>query len=201
MLKTVTESMMTLFGLGALDKMLKLTPTGSKMLKFPLDPAQSRIVLASIERSCTLDILDILALSNETPLFVDPIEKRDEAAEARASFAHREGDHLTMLNVLRSYEALPKSDKVGRKTWCKDRFVNERNLKKAIQARDQMREICEREGVDWRTTSGDEAEPILRSLLDGLFMNTAVNRDGEYKQMVGNSVRTLRIHCLGVSSF
>ncbi|CDZ97490.1 p-loop containing nucleoside triphosphate hydrolase protein [Phaffia rhodozyma] len=188
----ITESLMTLYGLGALDKTLHLTPTGSRMLKFPLDPAQARIVLASIDRSCTLDILDILALANETPIFTDPIDKRAESAEARASFRHRDGDHLTMLNVLRSYEALPKSDSAGRKLWCRDRFVNERNLKRAIQARDQMREICVRENVDWKTTAGDDSEPILRSLLDGLFMNTAIERDGEYKQMVGNSI--VKIH-------
>lgn len=95
---------------------------------------------------------------------------------------------MTMLNVLRSYESVPRTDVKGRKEWCKARWVNERGLKKAILARDQMRGICEKEGVDWRTTSGDDSEPILRSLLDGLFANTAILRDGEYKQLVGSSV-------------
>lgn len=95
---------------------------------------------------------------------------------------------MTMLNVLRSYESVPRTDVKGRKEWCKARWVNERGLKKAILARDQMRGICEKEGVDWRTTSGDDSEPILRSLVDGLFTNTAILRDGEYKQLVGSSV-------------
>jgi len=181
---------MILYGLGAIDKDMGMTPLGHSMLKYPLDPSRSKILLSSIARQCTLDILDILSLSIESPIFMEPpsTTDRDEVSQARAAFTHRDGDHMTMLNVLRSYESVPRADVKGRKEWCKARWVNERGLKKAILARDQMKGICEKEGVDWRTTSGDDSEPILRSLVDGLFTNTAILRDGEYKQLVGSSV-------------
>lgn len=185
----VAESLMALHGLGAIDNTLAVTALGRQMLKFPLAPAQARVLTASVARGCTADVLDILSLVNDSPIFLDPLDKRDEAAEARKGFAHRDGDHLTLLNVLRSYEAIPRKDVAGRKAWCRARFVNERNLKRAIQARDQMRTICEREGVSWHESKGDDAEPVLRCLVEGMFTKCAVWSAGEYRQVVGNSVR------------
>jgi ATP-dependent RNA helicase DHX33 len=183
--------LLALHGLGAIDNSLAVTKLGHQMLKFPLEPSQARVLLASVARSCTADVLDILALVNDSPIFLDPLDKRDEAGAARAGFSHRDGDHLTLLNVLRSYEAIPKRDAAGRKAWCRARFVNERNLKRAIQARDQMRDICEREGVDWQTrTEGDDSEPVLRCLVEGMFNRCAVWSGGEYRQIVGNSVHS-----------
>jgi HrpA-like RNA helicase len=203
------------------------------MLLYPLPPAQSACILASLSHSCTSDILDILALSSESPIFTDPHSQRDEALAARQPFIHRDGDHLTNLNVLRSYESVPREEGggMGRKIWCRERFVNERNLKRAIESRDQMREIVERDvarsgipklmrgslvgepvatedeedGVDgdedeeakkakgreaWKKSAGDDSEPILRSLVEGLFAKTAIFNHGEYRQMLGNSVRS-----------
>lgn len=190
----VAESLMALHGLGAIDNTLSVTQLGHQMLKYPLEPSQARVLLASVARGCTAAILDILSLVNDSPIFLDPLDKRDEAGLARAGFAHRDGDHLTLLNVLRSYEAIPKRDAAGRKAWCRSKFVNERNLKRAIQARDQMRGICEREGVDWQASSGrgegeDDSEPILRCLVEGMFNRCAIWVGGEYRQVVGNSVR------------
>lgn len=182
---------MALHGLGAIDNRMSVTPLGRQMLKFPLEPTQARVLTASIERGCTADVLDILSLVNDSPIFLDPLDKREEAAVARSTFAHRDGDHLTLLNVLRSYEAIPKKDVTGRKVWCRERFVNERNLKRAIQARDQMRGICEKEGVDWQASKGGDSEPILRCLVEGMFSRCAILINNEYRQIVGNSVGSL----------
>lgn len=183
---------MALHGLGAIDNRMSVTTLGRQMLKFPLEPTQARVLTASIERGCTADVLDILSLVNDSPIFLDPLDKREEAAVARSTFAHRDGDHLTLLNVLRSYEAIPKKDVTGRKAWCRERFVNERNLKRAIQARDQMRGICEKEGVDWQASKGDDSEPILRCLVEGMFSRCAILINNEYRQIVGNSVGSLQ---------
>lgn len=185
---SVAESLMALHGLGAIDNRMSVTPLGRQMLKFPLEPTQARVLTASIERGCTADVLDILSLVNDSPIFLDPLDKREEAAVARSTFAHRDGDHLTLLNVLRSYEAISKKDVTGRKAWCRERFVNERNLKRAIQARDQMRGICEKEGVDWQASKGDDSEPILRCLVEGMFSRCSILINNEYRQIVGNSV-------------
>lgn len=170
---------------------MPITPLGHRMLKYPLDPFQSRVLLASLDLGCPNEIIDILSLSNESPLFSEPFERREEAAEARKVFTHREGDHLTMLNVLRSYEQLPASDPRIRREWCRERFVNERNLKRAIMARDQLRELVEFEGVaDWKVSCGDEEEKVGMALAQGLYTRTAILRDGEYKQIVGGAVRS-----------
>lgn len=42
-------------------------------------------------------------------------DKREEAAEARARFLSREGDHITLLNVFRAYTDVGRKEKVGRR--------------------------------------------------------------------------------------
>lgn len=49
--------------------------------------------------------------------------KREEAAAARARFASRDGDHLTLLAALRGFLAAPKKQRAG---WAADNFVNMR---------------------------------------------------------------------------
>ena len=45
----------------------------------------------------------------------------------RGRFIAAEGDHLTLLNVLRAYEASGRDA-----TWCRDHYVNRRSLMKAL---------------------------------------------------------------------
>jgi hypothetical protein len=66
----------------------------------------------------------------------------------------------------------------------------------ALKVRDQLRELVERQGKDWRVgkaEGGGEMEGVRKSLLQGLFMNTAVIQpDGSYKQTAGSMVSLVR---------
>jgi hypothetical protein len=60
---------------------------------------------------------------------------REEAAEAHQRFMVREGDHLTLLAVYRSYCEVPRSERVH---WCRSHFVNPRAMRKALDIHKQV---------------------------------------------------------------
>ena len=191
-LRTVISGLKTLFLLGALDAKKELTAIGQSMSHFPLESHLARIVLASKDFGCILDVIDIVSiLAASSKLFVESTEQREASAEARRKFRHPSGDHMTMLNVFRAYDEIAAAEnKGGRREWCRQQFVNERTLKEAGDIRTQLRTTCERMGIDWRTSRPDSEEPLLRSLVYGLVQHSAfLQPDGTYKQTMGQSVR------------
>jgi HrpA-like RNA helicase len=163
------------------------------MASFPLESHLARIIIASKEFGCTLEVLDIVSiLAASSKLFIDSADQREASAEARRKFRHPSGDHMTILNALRAYEEVAAMENKGgrRKEWCRQQFVNERTLREAGEIRTQLRITCERMGIDWRASKPDSEEPLLRSLVYGLVQHSAfLQPDGTYKQAMGHSVR------------
>jgi ATP-dependent RNA helicase DHX33 len=187
----VKISLLNLFGLGALNNKGAVTSIGRQMSNLPLDPSYARSLLASKEHGCTTEILSIISLTSaSSKLFIDSSETRDAAHAARQKFMHPSGDHLTHLNVLRAYAEIAQQETASaRKEWCRSHFVNERAVREAGEIREQLRGVCERIGVDWKTSCRDEVEPVLKSLVRGLFQNVAfLHPDGQYKQILGRTV-------------
>ncbi|KAG8789977.1 putative ATP-dependent RNA helicase dhr2 [Ceratobasidium sp. 428] len=192
----VATSLVSLFGLNALDSSGHITPLGRKLAAFPLDPPFARALIASEELGCMVDIIDVLALlSASSKVMLDPpSEQREAALEARQKFIHRSGDHLTLLNVLRAYvEVNEVNDRANTRNWCNSNWFGEKALKEALSIRTQLRSTCQHMKIDYSQKSGDTTDSVLKSLLTGLFMNTALLQlDGSYRQVVGH--RPVKIH-------
>jgi len=188
--EAVRSALTTLSILGAIDKQKNLTKLGRSMASFPVEPKHSRVVMASQEFGCSSEVLDIVSvISASSNLFIDAVDHREDALDARLKFHHDSGDHLTILNVIRAYQDVSLSeDKSGRKAWCQSHFVNEHTLLEAIHIRNQLRDVCIRIGIDWRSSCQNAEQPILRSFVCGLVQNTALlQSDGAYKQLMGPS--------------
>ncbi|CAE6425567.1 unnamed protein product [Rhizoctonia solani] len=192
----ITTSLISLFGLNALDSTGHITPLGRKLAAFPLDPPFARTLIASEELGCLMDTIDILSvLSASSKVIIDPpSEQREAAMEARQKFVHRSGDHLTLLNILRAYLDVDQAnDRSNTRSWCNSNWFGERALREALSIRSQLRSICQHMNMDSTQKPGDTSDNILKSLLTGLFMNTALLQpDGSYKQIVGQ--RPVKIH-------
>ncbi|TBU27060.1 P-loop containing nucleoside triphosphate hydrolase protein [Dichomitus squalens] len=195
---SIAFALIALVLLGALDNRRSLTPLGRKMAAFPLEPPLARALLAAPELGCTSEVLAIVSvLSSSSSLFVNSHDARDAAADARRKFRHPSGDHLTILNVVRAYEDVAGAEsKAGRRDWCRKMFLNERCLAEAVNIRAQLRDVCERQQIDWRVGVGDSQgaeSAILRAMVQGLVQNTAfLQPDGSYKQVMGHTI--LKIH-------
>lgn len=203
------------------------------MLHYPLDPSHARILIASFTLGCPNEIIDILSLIVSGPVFLDRPDSREISAAARMKFIHRDGDHLTGMNVLRAYfeikdqrrESAGRSgngngiangngngngngDRIGTGVggglvaWCKDNQVNGKTLQAALKVQGQLRQLAERHGKDWRVSCGNETGIVMRALLQGLFMNTAViQADGSYRQTAGSLVGHSPWSCLALLYF
>ncbi len=148
------------------------------MLYYPILPAHARILIAAFDLGSIAEIIDILAMM-ETG---DPFAKQSnhEAADlARQQFVHRDGDHLTYLQVLRAAleaEQRRKTDPGSPKlhAWCKDHSLNHRAVSEAISIRDQLRKLVAQDGQSADVSAGDDAAPVLKALLYGLSQYVAV---------------------------
>ncbi|KAL7422657.1 Salivary acidic proline-rich phosphoprotein 1/2 [Cryptotrichosporon argae] len=104
----IAAAFRTLAGLGAISSPTDITALGTDMLKYPLDPEHGRILVEAVACGCVSEVVDVLAVVVSGNLWVEKgsEEGREAVANARQRFVHRDGDHLTAMNVLRAYVAI-----------------------------------------------------------------------------------------------
>ncbi|XP_030042031.1 ATP-dependent RNA helicase DHX33 [Microcaecilia unicolor] len=184
--------------LGAVERkgdQVILTPLGRKMAAFPLEPRFSKTILLSPKFHCTEEILSIISLLSVDSVLYNPPSKRDEIQAVRKKFISSEGDHITLLNIYRAFRNLGKS-----KDWCRENFVNSRNMATVSDVRSQLRDICIKMSMPIESSRTDLVN-IRQCLAHGLFMNTAeLQPDGTYttismRQPVAIHPSSVLFHC------
>ncbi|TFK52357.1 P-loop containing nucleoside triphosphate hydrolase protein [Heliocybe sulcata] len=195
-LESIISALKTLYFLNAVDKSNRITDAGRSMAAFPLEPNLACAVLEAVKNGCALEVIDIVSvLSSTSKLFFDISDEREVAAEVRRKFRHRSGDHMTILNALRSYQDVAATEsKAARKEWCRKQYLNERTLLEAVKIRDQLRATCEKMSIGWQSSAQDDERPVTKSLFRGLVLHSALLQpDGTtFKQVYGRSV--IKIH-------
>ena len=169
--ETLMRALETLNYLGAIDDEGLLTKLGADMSEYPLDPQLSKTLLSAEKFQVVDAALSIVAMLSVPVIFLRPREKVKEADEAKAKFAHVDGDHLTYLNCYYAFKHKGDSS-----TWCYENFINYRSLKSADNIREQLRDIFEKQGH--RTENLKHGDPkyyknIKRCILEGFFMQIA----------------------------
>uniref|UniRef100_UPI00398E8330 ATP-dependent RNA helicase DHX33 isoform X1 n=2 Tax=Pristiophorus japonicus TaxID=55135 RepID=UPI00398E8330 len=177
------------------DNQIVLTPMGKKMAAFPLEPRFSKTLLLSPEFHCTEEILTIISLFSVDSVLYNPLAKRDEVHSVRKKFISSEGDHMTLLNVYHAFKNVG-----GHKEWCRENFVNSRNMTMVAEVRRQLRDICAKFGVQLESSRSDTGN-IRRCLAHALFLNAAeLQPDGTYatldsRQPVAIHPSSVLFHC------
>ncbi|CAB3231157.1 unnamed protein product [Arctia plantaginis] len=166
---TVKASLLLLKELGAIDNDTnpKLTVLGKKMSMFPIDPKYSKILLSATEYSCLDEALSLVAVLSSQNLFHTPVYKRAEALTAKQKFLSPLGDHITLLNVFKAFCKAPL-----KKQWCRENYLNHKNLTYACEVRQQLLAICQKLNMNV-SSCGQAYEQLLKCLLCGLFTNCA----------------------------
>ncbi|KAL2263404.1 hypothetical protein VTK26DRAFT_6946 [Humicola hyalothermophila] len=183
-LESVEKALLQLHVLGALADDGSITDTGRKMVLFPVTPPYARVLLAAAEPryDCLLEVIDIVSCitaGEDIFLQLRSEEAKEEVEEYRKELYRREGDLLTYLTTMQLYTA----ENTDRTKWCKDRKINMRNMKQALNIRKQLRALCVRQGMmeqpppdpqPFRPTSPEQAEAILKCFLKGFALKSAI---------------------------
>lgn len=189
---TIVRAVEQLYALGALNNSGDLTKIGRQMAEFPLDPMQSKAILAADKYGCVSEVLSILAMLGEaSALFYRPKDKKIHADSARARFTNKDGgDMLSLLNVWTEWV-----DSDYSYVWARENFLQQRSLTRARDVRDQLARLCDRVEVDPSSTVGtQDIVPIQKAILAGFFPNAArLQKGGDSYRTVKNG-QTVYIH-------
>lgn len=149
------------------------------MAEFPLDPAMSKVLLASVDLACSDEIITIMSMLQVQNIFYRPREKQAQADARRARFFQPEGDQLTLLAVYEGW----KSSKFAT-PWCYENFVQVRALKTAQDTRKQLIGIFDRYKLDL-VSAGRNFTKIQKAIASGYFSHAA-RKDAQegYKTIV-----------------
>jgi pre-mRNA-splicing factor ATP-dependent RNA helicase DHX15/PRP43 len=188
--ETLMRALELLNFLGALDDDGNITPFGKLISEFPLDPELGAALLNSAKYSCSSEMLTLAAMLSVPQCFLRPKEAAKEADAAKSRFSHLNGDHLAILNVYHAYIDAEQST-----SWCYDNFINHRSMKAAVNVRDQLQRIMDKNHVPILSTpftSKDYYTNIRKSLLSGYFMQVGhMERNGSYKTVKDDQVVVL----------
>ncbi|CCD63139.1 RNA helicase [Caenorhabditis elegans] len=188
--ETLMRALELLNYLQAINDDGELTELGSLMAEFPLDPQLAKMLITSTELNCSNEILSITAMLSVPQCWVRPNEMRTEADEAKARFAHIDGDHLTLLNVYHSFKQNQEDPQ-----WCYDNFINYRTMKTADTVRTQLSRVMDKYNLRRVSTdfkSRDYYLNIRKALVAGFFMQVAhLERSGHYVTVKDNQLVNL----------
>jgi len=164
-----------------------VTAKGKLMAAFPLDPCLAACILAANEFGCVEEVITIVSLLSVESITYAAPNQRDNSKKALQKFFSPEGDHVSLLLFFKAY----KSAK-GNFSWCKEHFVNIKNMKTVLQIRSQLRDLCIRNHIQIKNC-GNNYVAIRKSMSRGLFLNSAeLQKDGIYQTMIQK--QEVRIH-------
>jgi len=176
--ETLMRALEQLFALGALNDRGELTKLGRRMAEFPLDPMLSKMILASEQYKCSMEIATICAMmSVSAAIFYRPKDKAVYADNAHKLFHQNNvGDHIALLNVYTQWEESNFSTQ-----WCYENYVQVRSMKRARDVRDQLEGLMERVEIEKTSNAGDH-DAIRKAIAAGFFYHTAsLQKSGSYK--------------------
>uniref|UniRef100_A0A673BSB4 RNA helicase n=1 Tax=Sphaeramia orbicularis TaxID=375764 RepID=A0A673BSB4_9TELE len=147
--------------------------SGEKMANFPLEPRYAKTILLSPDFSCSEEVLTIVSLLSVDTVLYNPPARRDDVLAARKKFMSSEGDHMTLLNIYRAFKKVG-----GNKEWCRENFVNSRNMGLVKEVQAQLKKSLE--------SCGSDTGSVRRCLAHGMFVNAAeLQPDGSYVALDG----------------
>ena len=208
--------------LGALTPDDRLTATGKKLARLPLDPRLGRMLLAAVDHNAVAETLTIAAALSVADPRERPLEHRELADEAHRSFADKRSDFVTWLNLWAAYQKeAGERSRSQLRAWCKTNFLSPLRMREWADIRRQLKSIAAEVGASVTTTPASY-EQLHQALLHGLlsqvgrrheesgfkgtrgsrfhlFPGSGVKTPGPKWVMTGSLVQTRRLYAHGVA--
>ncbi len=153
----------------------QITLIGKHMIKYPLDPPLSRVILEAIKLNCIDHILDIVSCLSVESIMSNLYDEelRLKAWQQWQKFIHPNGDHFTYHSILQQY--LFSKNK---KEFCSENYLNEKSLNQVVLIRNQLRQLIKPKDSEFNCDS------ISKSLLKGFKFNIAALDGTMYKSIL-----------------
>lgn len=130
--KTLEKALVQLLQVKALTESGAISQIGMQMAKLPLSVCLARALLAAAEPAmdCVSEVIDIISCLSVENIFLNLTseEKNEEAEVARRELYRREGDHLTLLALVKAYAG----ENTDKKAWAERHFVSHRAMQAAM---------------------------------------------------------------------
>jgi RNA helicase HrpA len=181
----IISAIATLRLLDALDEERNLTETGLMMVRFPMLPKHSRMIVEAIlsyPRVLEEVVIASSFLSANSP-FLLPMGEEMEARKAHHNFKDPLGDFLSYLKIYRAYRSCRDRD-----GFCRQHYLDREVLDEIVNINTQIEEIISEMGIP--ILSGGSAEDYLCAVSRGLiqFVCTKVGRRN-YRSLTAKSIQ------------
>lgn len=175
---TIVSSLYELWTMGALDEDGQLTPLGSRMARFPMEPSLSKLLINSIDLGCSEEMITIVSMLSVPNVFYRPKERQEQSDAIREKFFVPESDHLTLLNVYSQWKANNFSAQ-----WCTRHFLHLKSLRRAKDIRSQLVTIMRQQKLPIKS-SGTDWDAIRKCICSGYCQQAAkVKGFGKYSNL------------------
>ena len=141
--KSLDRAEQLLADLGALDEQSRITPTGQRMLAFPLHPRYSRMLLAAEQLGCVRPIAFIAALTQGRDILIRNPGKPVLDARAELFGDEHDSDFFLLMRACRYAER--NQFQVER---CRRLGIHAQSARQVTPLFEQFLAIAEREGLD-----------------------------------------------------
>ena len=187
--KMVRDGFKLLEELGAVSKRGKLTSTGHKMARLPVDPKLARMLLAAVNSQCIAELLVIVSAMAVQDPRERPAEKKAQSDQAHARFNHTKSDFMAWINLWRYYEEQRQSLSQSQlRKLCKKEFLSYLRMREWRDLHVQLTIACRQMGfkVSSALAEDENYEGIHKALLAGLLGQIAQQDEGRLFNVARN---------------
>src|SRR5690349_12244012 len=180
--RNVSAGVQLLEELGALGG-ARLTRTGRRLARLPIDPRLGRMILEAERLGCVREVLVIAAaLSLQDPR-ERPAELQAQADQQHARFKAEDSDFLTWLNLWRYLrEQQRELSSSAFRRMCRREYLNYLRVREWQDVESQLRQVCkEMEIRVGGPADVPDADGIHQSLLAGLLSHIGLLEERDRK--------------------
>lgn len=193
--------------IGALDDTEELTPLGRHLCTLPLEPHIGKMLLMGSIFKCLNPALTIAsALAHRDP-FVLPINRKEEADDAKRSFAGDScSDHIALLKAFEGWKDAKRSG--NERTFCWENFLSPVTLQMMEDMKNQFVDLLSDIGFIDKSKSvnaynqySNDLEMVSAVLCAGLYPNVVqCKRRGKRTALYTKEVGKVDIHPASVNA-
>ncbi len=187
--RNIQDGIQLLEELGAINKTINnthytLTPQGSQLAKFPIDPRLARMVLEATKNGSLNEIMIITAALSIHDPRERPINKQQESNEKHCRFVNKDSDFLTFINLwsyLQKQQQIYSCSKFRR--MCKKDFINYRRVLEWQDVYTQLQKVVQNLHLPINRLPSNYRS-IHSAILVG-FLSHIGQKDAENKVFIG----------------